>query len=189
MVLAGDCALPAGSRNVPIARTKRSINGKRTPAQRTANQLHRCFPAGLAGEADQLLTSWLDLRGTLCDRSSVTSSGEAMRLTRDTRQRVEQSVRLVGRPIMRNFRRGRVLERTLPKKGASSPIAPRRGNGRKAESGRVVRKVGHGRIGGVSPPASCPMLDAGTGPADPGRPADGRIRKIAGPRRAAIMPG
>ena len=48
-----------------IMRTKRSINRKRTPAQRTANQVHRCFPAGLAGEADQLLISWLDLLGDL----------------------------------------------------------------------------------------------------------------------------
>ena len=46
---------------------------------------------------------------------------------------------------------------------------------------------------------AAPLLDAGTGPADPGRhacrpalaarPADGLIRKIAGPRRPAITPG
>ena len=44
-----------------------------------------------------------------------------------------------------------------------------------------------------------PLLDAGAGPADPGRharrptlavrPADGLIRKLIGPRRPAITPG
>ena len=46
---------------------------------------------------------------------------------------------------------------------------------------------------------AAPLLDAGTGPADPGRhacrpalaicPADGLIRKMIGPRRPAITPG
>ena len=46
---------------------------------------------------------------------------------------------------------------------------------------------------------AAPLLDAGTGPADPGRHArrpalavchaDGLIRKITGPRRPAIAPG
>ena len=34
-----------------IARTKAGINKEQAPAQRTANQLHRCFAAGLADEA------------------------------------------------------------------------------------------------------------------------------------------
>lgn len=34
-----------------IARIKAGINKEQAPAQRTANELHRCFAAGLAGEA------------------------------------------------------------------------------------------------------------------------------------------
>ena len=53
--------------------------------------------------------------------------------------------------------------------------------------------------GAYARPQAAPLLDAGTGPADPGRharrptlavrPADGLIRKIAGPRRPAITSG
>ena len=53
--------------------------------------------------------------------------------------------------------------------------------------------------GAYAHPLDAPLLDVGTGPADPGRhasqpalavhPADGLIQKIAGPRRPAITPG
>ncbi len=48
-----------------LARTSAGVNRKRAPAQRTANQVHRCFPAGLADEAEQVLISRLDLLGDL----------------------------------------------------------------------------------------------------------------------------
>ena len=54
-------------------------------------------------------------------------------------------------------------------------------------------------LGASARPRAALPLDAGTGPADPGRharrsalaarPADGLIRKLAGPRRPAITPG
>ena len=53
--------------------------------------------------------------------------------------------------------------------------------------------------GAYAHPRAAPLLEAGTGPADPGRHAcrpaladrraDGLMRKLAGPRRPAITPG
>ena len=131
----------------------------------------------------------------LCVKVTYVSAARASKATRSTQLVM---IGIHGDSLsMADFRvKSAIFRGPGPELGAAASTALGRIGGNMAE---LLMKSATVELGAYAHPRAAPLLDAGTGPADPGRharrpalavcPADGLIRKIADPRRPANAPG